>query len=302
MISNDQTYPGWQAAVYHALPILALILAAMGYWFGIADRYIIFLYHHNMGPGFDTSPFGWVTASRYWMAGLVADGMIMVLYTGVCWLLGRLLPGYRPPSWWRVWVICAGPLLVVLLLITMMVNQPTLPASNAAQVALATLIGLALALWPGGRAAARPRELAWLAADGWGMMLVLLFGGMAEDVGRWLAMGAVGRVRLIFGGFGAGVVWLLIVTALRGWRKAPIPGTGDVLASGLSITYLLMPLIHHGLGTDGIFYITDSSNFFADAPLFQLGVWVIAALVALGITRLRRALVRQPPTYKVAAN
>ena len=130
----------------------------------------------------------------------------------------------------------------------------------------------------------------------WGMMLVLLFGGMAEDVGRWLAMGAVGRVRLIFGGIGAGVIWLLIVTALRGWRKVPVPRAGDVLASGFGITYLLMPLIHYSLGTDGIFYITDSSNFFSDHLLFQLGVWVIAALVALGITRLRRALVRQAPT------
>jgi hypothetical protein len=296
MTSEGKTYPGWQPAVYHALPILALVLAVMGYWFGIADRYIIFLYHHNMGPGFDTSPFGWVTVSRYWMAGLVADGMIMVLYTGVCWLLGRLLPGYRPPSWWRVWVICAGPLLVVLLLITMTANQPTLPVVNAAQVALAALIGLALALWPGERAAARPRELAWLAADSWGMMLVLLFGGLADDVGRWLAAGAVGRVRLIFGGIGAGVIWLLIVTALRGWRKVPVPRAGDVLASGFGITYLLMPLIHYSLGTDGIFYITDSSNFFSDHLLFQLGVWVIAALVALGITRLRRALVRQAPT------
>jgi hypothetical protein len=54
-----------------------------------------------------------------------------------------------------------------------------------------------------------------------------------------------------------------------------------------------MPLVHHTLGTDGIFYITDSSNFFSDNPLFQLGAWLVAAMIALGITRLRRVFAPQ---------
>ncbi|MCP4422626.1 MAG: hypothetical protein GY805_38945, partial [Chloroflexi bacterium] len=66
------------AALLHALPVSGLILILFYYWFAIADRYIIFLYNHDMGPVVpDTSPFSRVTASRYWMAALVASGGVM---------------------------------------------------------------------------------------------------------------------------------------------------------------------------------------------------------------------------------
>ncbi|MFO7696851.1 MAG: hypothetical protein R6X16_06800, partial [Anaerolineae bacterium] len=42
----------WLAALRHALPISAFVLAIYYYWFGIADRYHVFLYYHDMGPLF----------------------------------------------------------------------------------------------------------------------------------------------------------------------------------------------------------------------------------------------------------
>ena len=86
----------WWEALPHALPVTALVIGLFYYWFAVADRYIVFLYYHNMGPRVpDTSPFGFVTASRYWMAGLVASGAVMVLYTAASWLLKRLLTTAR---------------------------------------------------------------------------------------------------------------------------------------------------------------------------------------------------------------
>ena len=280
----------WYAAWLHALPVTALVLYLFYYWFAIADRYIVFLYYHNMGPRVpDTSPFSDVTSSRYWMAGLVASGMVMVFYTATSWLLGRLVASYRSPAWWQVWTWCAVPLLVGIPAITMSVNHPTLPVLNAAQTTLATLIGLALALMPSRLAAERPRTLIWLACDGGAPALVLLRGpwyfplvqaGWAPDtallVTPWIS-------------FVVGMVWLLLMTALRAWRRTPIPGAAAVFVSGLCLTYPLMILVQHVMGTDGYLYISNSSNFFENDAR-QIALWLAAAVMAMTITWLRKRL------------
>ena len=97
------------------------------------------------------------------MAGLVAAGAVMVIYTVFNWTLGRLAirrgQNYRPPTWWRVWVLCALPLAIGIPAITMTRNTPTLPFGLAAACVIATLAGLALALLPGEWAARRPVDL-----------------------------------------------------------------------------------------------------------------------------------------------
>jgi hypothetical protein len=85
----------WRAAPLHALAGAALMLSLFAYWFAVADRYTVFLYDHDMGPLVpDTSPFSRVTSSRYWMAGLVAGGAVLVLYGAANGLLGRLRADY----------------------------------------------------------------------------------------------------------------------------------------------------------------------------------------------------------------
>ena len=247
----------WRKAVYHALPVVALMLALFTYWFAIADRYFVFLYYHDMGPLVpDTSPFSRVTSSRYWMTGLVASGAVLLVYTAVVWLLATLFPRYRPPAWWRVWAVCAVVLVVGVPAITMTANAPTLPLGNGAQVTLVALIGVGLALWPSELAAVRPGELVWLVAAGFGLMMV----------------------------------WLLIVTGLRLWLRRSVSGAGTTFATGVSVSYLLMPVVHHLLGTDGYFYITGSDNFFARSILVQLLTWAVSGGLVLGLTWLRRRI------------
>jgi len=292
----------WRAAWLHALPVTASVIYLFYYWFAVADRYIVFLYYHNMRPRIpDTSPFGDVTSSRYWMAGLVASGMVMVTYTATSWLLGRLVARYRPPAWWQVWTWCAVPLLVGIPAITMSVNRPTLPALNAAQTTLVTLIGLALALMPGRLAAECPRTLIWLACDGSAPALVLLRGpwyfplvkvGWSPDAARlvtpWIS-------------FVVGMVWLLLMTVLRVWRRTPIPGAAAVLASGLCLAYPLMILVHHVVGTDGYWYVSNSSNFFEDDAR-QIALWLAAAVMAMSITGLRKRLAARRVNAQAKAN
>ena len=89
---------GWRVAAIHAIGASALVAGLYTYWFAVADRYIVFLYYHDMGPRApDTSPFSAVTSSRYWMAGLVAGGAMMGVYVTANWLAGRLAASYAPP-------------------------------------------------------------------------------------------------------------------------------------------------------------------------------------------------------------
>lgn len=88
----------WWLALAHALPTTAGMLALLYYWFAIADRTIVFLYDHDIGPSLDASPFSALTASRYWMAGLVAGAAVMALYILVNGLLGQLFMRYQTPE------------------------------------------------------------------------------------------------------------------------------------------------------------------------------------------------------------
>lgn len=278
----------WRSALLHAAPVSLFVLGLFYYWFGIADRYAVFLYEH-----LGATPFDEVTSSRYWMAGLVASGIVMIGYTVTNWLLGRIR-NYHPPAWWQVWAFCAIPLGIGIPAITMNLNWPTLPLSNTLACVVATLAGLALALMSGDWAARRPWDLAWLALDGLGLMPTLLVlramelsdKGLANPLTHAPLVYFVASVPTL-----AGVVWLLAMTGLRAWRRKPMPGAGALLAAGLGLSYVLMPLAHYLLATPPEYkYISTASNFFAFDIGVQLLVFFVAAVLAIGITWLQRRL------------
>ncbi|MFN2141691.1 MAG: hypothetical protein ACK2U5_14475 [Candidatus Promineifilaceae bacterium] len=278
-------------SLMHGLPLAALVLALLVYWFGIADRYIVFLYNHGMPPLYpDTSPFSRITASRYWMAGLVASGAVLVLYSAFSWFSGRMRKGYLPPPWYDVWLVC-GPLFLFLIpAITMGMGAPPLPWSNAGAVTLAALLGVALALVPGKMAAERPSNLLWLAADGWGLALILITLAQLDDIGRWLSGGIDWRVILSLVILGLGAGWLLLLTAVRAWRGVFVGDFVSLALAAACVTYLFLPLLHHVFGSDGYFYISDSDNFFAGSVAMQLIAWGITAVIIWLLLALRGRL------------
>jgi hypothetical protein len=290
-LSASAALKRWCGAVLFALPVVVAILAAEYTWFAVADRYIVFLYYHDMGPFVpDTSPFSAVTASRYWMSGLVVCGAVMLFYTVVNGLCGLVLADYLPPDWRRVWVLCAVPVVIAIPAITMTVNAPVLPLWNAAQVTLATLAGLAVALLPGEWAAAQPVNLVWLACDGWGLTWVVYGITAAQFLPRWLRTGGTQWIIGWALALVVGVVWLLVMSGLRFWRRKQVPGSGEVLLAGAGIAYLLMPLFHHVSFTDGYYYISNSDNFFAQKVWFQGVVWLACVVFVVALTGFRRRL------------
>jgi len=276
----------WKPALLHAAPILLFVLSLFYYWFAVADRYAIFLYGH-----LGATPFDEVTSSRYWMSGLVAAGFVMVGYAVLNWLLGRMAVlchrDYSPPTWWRVWILCAPLLVIGILAITMTVNWPTLPLSSAAACVVATLIGLALALAPGSWATQRPFDLVWLMLDGMGLMPSLLLLRAIELPSKGLISVPVACLAAL-GGTLAGAVWLGLMTGLRVWRHRSPPEASMLFVAGLCLSYLLMPLVHHLVFTPGEYhYISTASNFFPRGSGVQLMSFLVAAVLAIGVTRLR---------------
>lgn len=272
----------WSLALGFALALAGLLLGLFYYWFAIADRYAIFLYNH-----LGATPFDPVTSSRYWMAGLVAGGIVLALNTFAHWLLGRLMRGYTPPAWGQVWLLAALPLCAGIPLITMTCNRPTLPLSLALASLAAVLAGLALALPAGPLAARQPGRLVWLALNGAGLVPILLLLRVIELPARGLVVTSTALV-VAAGSILAGAGWLLVLTWL-GRRRWLWPTAGGLLLAGASLSYLLLPLVHYLLFVPAEWrYISTAANFFAVNPWVQLLAWMVAAGLAAGITRLRK--------------
>jgi hypothetical protein len=279
----------WGRSLSHAMPISLVILCLFYYWFAVADRYTVFLYGH-----LGATPFDEVTSSRYWMSGLVATGIVTVGYTLLNWLLGRIAASrhldYSPPGWWRVWALCIPALVIGIPAITMTLNWPTLPPANAAACTVVAIVGLALALLPSSLAARRPSDLSWLALDGMGLMPSLLLLRVMELPDRGL-IGTNVAYLVALGSLLAGIIWLGIMTALRARRRKPWPAASSILVAGLSFSYLLMPVVHYVLATpSGYKYISTASNFFALSIWIQLLALMVTAVLAVGITLVRRKL------------
>jgi hypothetical protein len=301
-------FKAWQSALPFAMPMVALIIFLFYTWFAVLDRYFIFLYFHDMGPGFDTTPFGWVTASRYWMSGLVAAGAVMVLYMAIHFVLGRVAKTFRAPEWWRVWILCALPLSIAIPAIVMTVNDPVLPLANAVQVTGVMLLGLALAVVLGQVAAKRPLAYSLLMLDGFALACLLLALPSFEDYPRWLARGSTTFIYMHLAVVTAAIMLLLLMTGVHyAWQRAEIPDPILWFIAGLDVSYLFLPLCHHlfwckddgsWADPDYFAYISDADNYFARSPLVQIGVWIAVALVVLGLTRLRLWLFGQRTASK----
>jgi hypothetical protein len=113
-----------------------------------------------------------------------------------------------------------------------------------------------------------------------------------DDIVRWLSTGLDWRVMLSAGVTVAAILWLLLLTAVRYFRSVT---TGDFLSlavAGFCVAYLLLPLVHYLVGTDGYFYITDSDNFLAGSLVMQGLAWLLYAFVVWALLTLRGRLIR----------
>jgi hypothetical protein len=264
-----------------------LILGLFFYWFVVANRYTVFLYGHA-----GAAPFDATTTSRYWMAGLVAAGAVLVGEVLVNWYAGRIFGLfkrlYRVPDWRRVWWWSAPFVSTGIIVITLVLGQPPLPVEIAVLCVVSTLAGLALALPFSSLAADRLAELVWLLLSGIGLLPPLLLLRFFEPSIEQSARATPGP---LLSSFIIGGGWLIVLTLFRTRRRLPAWSVGRLFSSGLCWSYVLMPLGHYLLLTPPQYhYITVAANFFA--PTFGLQVFScgLAFLMALGAVSFQRWL------------
>ncbi len=281
----------WRGALVHALAVSSIVLALFYYWFGIANRYSVFLYEH-LGAG----PFDPRTVSRYWMAGLVASGAVVVVYTYANWLWGRVqgIRGrrYVPPEGWKVWLFSLPLVVPGVLWITTHLNWPVLPLPLAAVCAAVAAGGLFLALIPARMATSQPGLFLWLTGAGAGMVPALLLLRVVERLPQ--GGSAILHTRVAVVATLAGAIWTL---ALAGgyaqWRGAGWR-TSHLLVIGLCLSYLLLPLVHYLLLTPPAFrYISVADNFFASTLPGQALGFAAAAGLAGGAVAFQRRIARR---------
>lgn len=281
-------HPHRSTAPLIAALISLFLLSIFVYWFGIADRSVLFLYGHTAHGIPLTRPFDAMTSSRYWMAGLVASGFVFVGYVGSNLIAGR--SGRRPPDWRYVWAWCVLPLLLGIPAITMTLNAPTLPLDLALACAGVTLIGLALALWPARIAAEQPQAFFWLMLDGVGLLPIFVVVRVLELPARGVSMPPTLAWVLALGSLLAAWFWWLGI----GWLRARVlavrcpPSTAlQLYVAGCCLCFLLLPFAHYARGSDGYHYITAASNVFAFDPWLQALVFAVGALLTKGVVWVR---------------
>ncbi|MAG37110.1 MAG: hypothetical protein CL878_12815 [Dehalococcoidia bacterium] len=272
----------WAQALLHATPVCLCILALFYYWFGVADRYAVFLYEH-----LGATPFDPMTSGRYWMAGLVACGVVMIGYTAINWVVKRVISTYRLPRWQQVWGGALLPLVIGIPLITMNLNQPVLPLRLAAACTVATLVSLAVALSFASLVVHAGGGALWLLLYGAGLMPPLRLIPALELPGRGVAVSPFVAQGAAIGGVIVGAGWLLLMTRLCPGRQPRSMSWTDVFLTGLALSYLLMSVVHHLFFTPpGYKYISASGNFFAHNIVLQLAAFAIAAMLSWGTMRL----------------
>jgi hypothetical protein len=275
----------WGSAALFSLFVCAIFY----YWFAVADRYAIFLYNHLLATPFDAR-----TSSRYWMAGLVAAGMVTIIYAVVSWYAGRLAAlryrRYQPPPWWQLWVLLALPLSISIPAIVMRVNQPTLPFSLALAALATTLIGLAIGLPLASLAAQKMERLLWLLVIGMGLVPSLLLLRVLELPAQGL-VDPRQAVIVAVGSTVAGFFWLILLSWYFKRRQYQAFSAFELFLAGLCISYLLLPLAHYLLLTPPSYrYITVADNFFSRDPLVQLACLATAFLLAVVTVRVGRRM------------
>lgn len=283
-VSRPHRFARWRSAAWSAVVIWLFISGLFFYWYGVANRHVVFLYEH-----LGLSPFDALTRSRYPMSGLVAAGAVLLIYTAVNGLLGRLAAvwsmTYRPPPWWQVWMLSAAPVGASVLTVTLTLNQPTLSLTDAFACLLTTLLGLALALMPGALAAEQPEALGWWVLAGLGLMPALLLFRLIEQPSQGLLPYST-AIFIACGGTMVGVAWLFFIRWARRKHGGVFTQAGPLFISGLSLSYLVLPLGHYlFLGPPGYHYLTTASNFFASSWVIQLLSWGLAAGLAAWVSR-----------------
>jgi hypothetical protein len=258
--------PSVKELIFSAV-VLLIILGANFYFFKLADRNIVFLYHH-----YGWGPFHPMTSGRYWMLGFILSGLNFPLLVLAKWITNLDL--------FTVLKIISAPVFVGVVLITTTLGQPHLPLKLSLNVAVALLAGLIIAFSVANDFVLSFRKTIISSITGLGFVPFLLFFRVLElpDKGHFCWPFAAG---IVVSSVLGGIIW--VIASLWLFKMHKILYT-DIIKTTLFTTYLVLPVLHYWLATPkGIPYISTSDNFFADNLLLRTINWILFAAMVFAV-------------------
>jgi hypothetical protein len=223
------------------------------------------------------TPFDVFTASRHWMTGLVASGIILIADTLIGMIVKKFHHNYKFPDWKTVWKYSCLSLTVPLLVILTFFGKPPMPILLSLWILIILFCGLRLALYASSFIITNFHRSVWYFFDGLAFLplLTILSPAIAFGLIRaamqttfFLVVPAV----VIVGG----LLWFGVMTLVYRRFKKPYPTLTDSFLSGLTTSYLLLPLLHYVGSRPGYTrYITNSENFLANALWIQLMAYLV---------------------------
>jgi len=255
----------------HSVLISAVVLILYSLWFIFLDRRFVFLYGH-----LHSTPFDFRTVSRYWMTGLVASGVVFIAYTIVNLIVKKTRHHYQLPNWKAVWKYACLILVLPLFIILTFVGKPPIPVLLFLWILVSLFAGLRLALYASDFVVTNFRKSIWAFLDGLALMPILQLIPLCIDYGLRKSLPSVlviAPVALIL----TGLFWFWIMSLFYKRFKQPYTSQINIFLSGLTASYLLLPLLHYLNSRPGyIRYISDSTNFFAKAMWLQVTTFLVA--------------------------
>jgi len=227
------------------------------------------------------TPFDLFTASRHWMTGLVASGIVLITHTVFNLIVKKLNRNYHLTEWKSVWKYSCLILSLLLFGILIFTGKPPMPVLLSLWILVILFTGLRLVLYASNFIVTNFRQSIWLFFDGLALspILTILSPSIAYGLRRSSSQGTY-IIILPLVVIGSGLFWFWIMTILLKRFRQPYPSLLNVFLSGLTISYLLLPLLHYLESRPGyVRYITNSENFIPNNFYLQ----ILAFLVATGM-------------------
>lgn len=227
------------------------------------------------------TPFDLFTTSRHWMTGLVVSGIVLIAYTIVNLFIKRSRRGHQLQDWQIIWKYSCLILALPLLGILTFMGKPSMPVLLSLWIIIILFTGLRLALYTSNFIVTNFRQSIWLFFDGLALapILTVLSPSIAYGLRRSSLQG-IFIIILPLVVIGLGLFWFWIMTILLKRFRQPYPSLVNTFLSGLTMSYLLLPLLHYVGSRPGyVRYITNSENFIPNNFWLQ----ILAFLVATGM-------------------
>ncbi|MCL2110157.1 hypothetical protein FWH30_01050 [Microgenomates group bacterium] len=208
------------------------------------------------------------------MTGLVASGIVFILYALINLVIKKINSKYQLPNWKKVWQYCCFALVLPLFILLTFFGLPPMTITMSLVIILVLFVGLKLALYMGDYVVSNFKQSILTFFDGISFAptlilipLAITYGIRRESLFHLVVFPIVAII--------LGLIWLAIMTLIQKKLKRTFSTPKNIFLYALTIPYLLGSLLHYFISRQEHLYITNSGNFIADNFIWQILTFAI---------------------------